>query len=156
MFAAPPHTNLRTPVALLLGLALACSSCGRALPTAPSDGAAAGLGRTATPFRAQGSDDAAVVTLSPGASGDEISSDFGATLLAGSAPSFARLVPGAGETCDQLVGRLALDPRVVTVERDDVLETAETRQESYASDDGNGALQTLLAGFDQAGKNIAI
>lgn len=129
----------------LLAPSLVLSGCGRALSTAPV-AARAGAG-AAQPSRAlPGGDegDVAVVLMTPGTDAASLADSYGAALQGGTTTLCARLAPGGGETADGLITRMAGDARVVTAERDGILETAESRQESYASDDGFGSMQTFL------------
>ncbi|HZJ72783.1 MAG TPA: hypothetical protein VFF36_17735, partial [Planctomycetota bacterium] len=71
----------------------------------------------------------------------QLADDFGATVAPGSNYICVRFLPQAGETPAQLAARLMGDPRVIVAEQNAIIETAEARQESYASDDGNGSLE---------------
>jgi subtilisin family serine protease len=153
---APSIRIIRIPLALALAAAaIGSAACGRVLPTASSGARAAVAHAPAGASQAALADPAdVVVTLAPGVSGQTLSDELGATLLAGSTSLCARLLPGGTETCDELVLRLTGDSRVITAERDAVLESAEARQESYASDDGLGTLQTYLV--QEAGSAIGL
>lgn len=74
----------------------------------------------------------------------ELADDFGATVAPGSNYICVRFLPQAGESPEQLATRLNGDPRVIVAEQNAIIETAEARQESYASDDGNGSLETTV------------
>ena len=129
----------------LLAPSLVLSGCGRALSTAPvavRAGAGAAQPSRALPGGDEG--DVAVVLMTPGTDAASLADSYGAALRIGTTTLCARLAPGGGETADGLITRMAGDARVVTAERDGILETAESRQESYASDDGNGSMQTFL------------
>jgi len=127
-------------------LALLSTSCGR-LPTSPASGA-----RTTHPASAvatRGSDAIAgevVVTLAAGADANAVAADHQATLVGDlSDCGEATFVPAGGQTAADLQAALALDPRVITAEPDGWLETAETRQQSFAFDDGLGSLTATIA-----------
>ncbi len=135
---------------LLLAFTLATlsTSCGRSLTT------------TAAPVRdtqknASGSgsggaqhgdaiDGQVVVTLAEGASAYTIAADLNAIVAECDYDEHtASFVPGSGQTPAVLQALLAGDARVLTAEPNAWLETAETRQQSFAFDDGFGTPQTV-------------
>lgn len=134
-----------TPLsALVLLCALAVTSCGRSLATAPAlDGAGPRDAYARTGVNGDYLDEVAVLPA-PGTDIHALANDYQATLAAGSNYICVRFLPGSGETPDALAARLMRDPRVVVAERNAIVETAESRQESYASDDGNGSFQTAV------------
>ena len=86
-----------------------------------------------------------VATLVPGVNAGAVAASYGATLLAfDSDERTASFLPAIGQTPAALQALLAADPRVVTVEPNGWLETAETRQQSFAFDDGFGSSQAVL------------
>ena len=128
-----------------IAAALAISSCGRSLSTAPRAGAAergpSGSSSTYANSTQEYLNDVAVMAA-PGADVHQIAGDYGATITPGSNYTCVRMMPPAGTTPEQLAAQLSTDSRVIVAERNGVLETAETRQESYASDDGFGSYET--------------
>ena len=144
---SPRTVSARVLTLAIVACPLALAACGRVLPTAPAAarGHSTALAQT-TLSGTNGVDagDVAVVLMAPGTDAASLADSYGAGLEAGSTALCARLSPGGVETCDALITRMSGDPRVVTVERDAILETAESRQESYASDDGFGSMQAWL------------
>lgn len=139
-------------VALLL-TALA-SSCGRSLTASVSParggapkqsgggggGGGGGSGGGGTDISGE-----VVVTVAPGADAGAIATTYGATLLDYEVEErAASYLPAAGQTPLELQALLAADPRVLTAEPNGWLETAETRQQSFAFDDGSGTPQTFV------------
>ncbi len=127
----------------IVALAATLASCGRSLPTTPVLPREAAPARASVTGRTNSADDLedAVVTLAPGANAHEVCYDYDATLM-WSGDGYARILPPPGETCEQLCAAMWTDPRVLSAERNSLIETAESRQESYASDDGLGSMQT--------------
>ena len=140
-----PHAGFaRTSVIVaLIAATLSIASCGRSLTTAPrsADRAVTGTSSPYTNTTQEYLNDVAVLPA-PGADIHEIAADYGATISPGSNYTCVRVLPGSGETCEELAAQLSADPRVIVAERNGVIETAETRQESYASDDGLGSYET--------------
>ncbi len=80
-----------------------------------------------------------VVTLAQGADPGAIAASYHAMLIDYEADQReASFMPGSGQTALELQALLTVDPRVLTAEPNDWLETAETRQQSFAFDDGSG------------------
>ncbi len=126
-------------------LAAFAASCARHLPTAPTalSGAERDPAPRVSPMRAASAEDEVVATLAPGTDAAAVATSYGATLIEDQDWGCARFSPGAGETPDALVLRMAGDPRLITSERNATLEPAETRaQEPYAADDGHGSPDT--------------
>ncbi len=132
-----------------LALLLTAGACSRQLPTAPA-GTSAGarpIREGAQPARYGGGevDSEVVVTLQPGVDGHVVATDYGATLVGGEVyERQAAYLPPAGQTALDFAQVLAADPRVITSEQNSLLESAETRQQSFAFDDGLGSAQTFL------------
>jgi subtilisin family serine protease len=134
MNSCPPglKRSITTLVVVPL-LAFGAASCGRSL-TAP-----VAAGRAAA--RAQTNDGAygleLVVTLADGVDAQALASAYGAEVVE-SAPGarVATLRPGPSQGAQDLQQQLASDSSVVTVEPNGWLETAESRQQSFAFDDG--------------------
>lgn len=141
---APTPIRLRIP-ALALGalLLLALASCGGHKSTTGPD--LRGL-KSQLPADPPTADYLPEVAVLPAAGADvhELADDYGATIAPGSNYICIRFLPAEGETPAQLAARLMGDPRVVVAEQNAIIETAEARQESYASDDGNGSLETTV------------
>ena len=136
-----PHPTSRLPIvrlllAALMMLALAASSCSKQSPVAVTPPPTGGPDEFATQV---------VVLLAPGVSPDSVAAAYGATLHEFDSESgLAALIPSGGQTAIELAALLALDARVVTSEQNGALVPAETRQKSFAFDDGLGSLQTTV------------
>ena len=127
----------------LLLLAGLSTSCGRSLTTAlkptratqPQAHDGGGSSSAGDVIAGQ-----VVATLADGVDAAAIAAAFGATLLEfDSDERVASFLPGSGQTPAALQALLAADSRVVTAEPNAWLETAETRQQSFAFDDGFGS-----------------
>ena len=145
-----PLRGIRRCRLLWTGCALALSlfalSCSRTLPSAPAAGTD-GIGTRPAPSRFNAVPEylnEVAVLPQKGVSVRRLAEEYGARIAPGSNYVCVRFLPAEGETPDQLAARLMADARVVAAERNAVIETAETRQESYASDDGLGSLHTTL------------
>lgn len=128
---------------LIVALALAATSCSRALPTSPLSTREAdtfrsgtGSGGGATPS-AQSLSGQAAVTLAPGVTAATIAQAYGATVVTYVASErTASFLPPAGVSVLTFINTLAFDPRIVTRESNTWIENAEARQQSFAFDDG--------------------
>ena len=69
---------------------------------------------------------------------DALATTYGATVT-GNGWKVAGLKPGTNQTSDQLLAAVSKDPRVVTAEKNALVESAEARQKSWAFDDGWGS-----------------
>ncbi|MCC6650426.1 MAG: hypothetical protein IT348_04680, partial [Candidatus Eisenbacteria bacterium] len=145
-----PRSPFELPIRTLLVFALAlsalgASSCSRQLPTAvASDSRATRL--SSQTVREDDYANQVVVALVSGADPSAIAVEYGATLLEfESDDQLAVYRPGAGQTTAALAAQLALDARVTTSEENGAIIPAETRQKSFAFDDGVGTLQTTVA-----------
>jgi hypothetical protein len=148
-----------TWLACAVALAAASLSCGRSLPSAPAQASVpAGTGSALAKSRAipEYLDEVAVLPAK-GVNVRRLAEEYGAQIAPGSNYICVRFLPADGESPEQLASRLMADSRVIAAERNAVIETAETRQESYASDDGFGSLHATLEqpavealGFDRA------
>jgi len=148
MTPRPPLAPVRTGlIAALILAALSIVSCSRSLPTAPrsqaGSGPNTGTSSTYPNTTEEYLDDVAVMAVA-GADIHEIAADYGATIAPGSNYTCVRMQPRSGQSPDELAALLSADPRVIVAERNAVIETAETRQESYASDDGYGSYETSV------------
>jgi subtilisin family serine protease len=130
-------------VVLAVTCAIGLAACGRTLATAPPAETGAALLAGANP---RGSYELHEVAVLPRPNVDlkQLASDYGAVLAKGTNHVCVRFEPGGNESPQSLATRLGRDPRVVVAEPNAVVETAETRQESYASDDGFGSLQATV------------
>ncbi len=163
-----------TPLALTV-LILAAASCARHLPTTPAADSQlknptmspqsgtptdppGGVGNMAPGSGGANNPERQVmVTLAPGVDAEEFGQDYGATLDQNDSPGLTTYWPATGESPDDLANRMRLDSRVITSERNGYLETAESRQQSWAFDDGLGSMMTyteqpaaLAIGLDAA------
>src|SRR5215831_15371484 len=135
------HPCQGAPVLALL-LALAACSCARTLPTAPS-----GLANHSRPGQGTSSSDLdntvreVVVTLADNVDPAAFGLEYGAQLVDSTDWRGFSYVPGLGESPDSLASQIRTDPRVISAERNAYIETAETRQQSLAFDDGLGSAQ---------------
>lgn len=122
------------PVLLVAGGMLA--SCAGDPPTAP---------RPAPPAPPTIVDSTVVATLAPGADPAAIAGTFGTTVADWEADErcAAFRVP-SGQTRLQFSAALLADARIVTCEENGWLEPAETRQQSFAFDDGAGTHTTYV------------
>jgi subtilisin family serine protease len=139
--SSSPVTALRTQavlwttIAVLALLSAGCSS-ERRLPLAP-------IARQASvasdePALAPWKRETVIVTVADGADGEAIAADYGATLV-GNSWRVAGMAAPPGQTADGLLSQVQGDSRVLTAEKDSPVETAETRQKSWAFDDGWGS-----------------
>ncbi len=129
----------RVGILLLASLVLLSSSCARHLPSAPVPGEDQGAGVLS------GSGDGVdgvLVTLAGGVDPVEFGNDYDAVLVETGAWGGHRYRARGDEAALVLATRMKLDLRVVTSETNTSLETAETRQQSSAFDDGYGTAQT--------------
>jgi subtilisin family serine protease len=139
----------RSTALLVLGVGLVVPACGRRLPTAPAGHAAipGGGNRVSSHgLQSSGGDDVeseVVVTLQAGVDAQGFGVEYGATLVE-SGSECAAYLSASGEAPDALAARMAGDSRVITSERNVRVETAESRQQSFAFDDGFGTLQAFL------------
>lgn len=139
------RSRLRLPALAFAGLLLlALSSCGgHKYTTGPELRAAATKSALRDAINSDLLPEVAVLPAA-GVNVHELASDFDATLAPGSNYICVRFIPQPGETPAALATRLMADPRVVVAEQNAIIETAEARQESYASDDGNGSLEATV------------
>jgi len=126
---------------VLLGLA----SCGRTtkLTTAPQVRSGAPQGTLPAVDAADLLPEVAVLPRD-GVDVHQLAEDHGATIAPGSNYTCIRFLPPEGVTPAQLAADLMQDSRVVVAEQNAIIEDAESRQESYASDDGNGSLEATI------------
>ncbi len=144
----PPTTSQRAVLVLAMLVMTLTTSCGRSLPTAiapahdpalPASGGGGG-GRGGNDIEGQ-----VVVMLVPGADPSAIAAAHQATLVEYEADEqSASFLPAAGQTPLDLQTALSTDPRVAIAEPNFWLETAETRQQSFAFDDGSGTPQAYV------------
>jgi subtilisin family serine protease len=138
-----PRRRPALAVALLLGLGLLATSCSRELPLAPSSAVgASALSRTPSVFQHGDVAQEVVATLAPGIDAATVAADHGAALarlVATTGWDCAVYTPGPGGTPESLAAELALDPRVLTSEKNTLFETVEARQQSFGFDDGFGS-----------------
>lgn len=87
--------------------------------------------------------DEVAVTLATGVDPYWIEEYYGATIVRAPWSGCLALKPAPGESAAQLVARMANDPRLLTAEVNGFLETAESRQESWAFDDGEGSFESF-------------
>ena len=140
----PALSILPLVVGLLLSISIASCDRSPVSTMAPvrqtSSTAVAGRGQVADDLR----DREVVVTLAPGVDPATIASKYDAVLVKdGADPTAASLAPAPGETQAELQLSLASDPGVLTAEPNSWLETAESRQQSFAFDDGFGSAATF-------------
>ncbi len=137
-----PRPRLFAFAAFALSL-LALGSCGGhkygTQPVAPKP-------RYARTLATDGSDLLPEVAVLPayGVNVHELADAYGATVAPNSNYICVRFLPPAGVSPAQLATELMSDPRVIVAEQNAVIETAEARQESYASDDGYGSLEASV------------
>src|SRR2546422_243978 len=138
------HRPVRCGRAWRIGLVmtlLACS-CAPEMPGSPARPTRpVGIASDAT--SPAGISDQIVVTLAPGADPEVLANDYGATLVSAS-EGFATLRFSGDLVLADGSPSLAGDARVLSAEPDAWLESPETRQESFAFDDGLGSEATYL------------
>src|SRR5262249_48752020 len=128
-------------LAAALSLVLLSLSCSRSLTTtlAPDHSRATRSGGRAASLAGDPSAEL-VVTLASGVAADDVASAYGAVLTDDEAAAGAAAPARAtGESRAGLQLQLAGDPRVLSAEPNAWLETAESRQQSFAFDDGFGS-----------------
>ena len=146
MAPVPTRFRFRVPALACAALLLvALASCGGHKYTTGPELRAAAM-KSALPGDATTTDLLPEVAVLPasGVNVHQLADDFGATVAPGSNYICVRFIPQTGETPAHLATRLMGDPRVVVAEQNAIIETAEARQESYASDDGNGSLEATV------------
>lgn len=117
--------------AALFGLA---AGCGKSDPTAP-----------AAPPPPDAVTGQVVATLQPGTSPNDIIATFGGTVLEWESDErFVTLTPPTGTSTLTYITQLLGDARVRTAEENENLEDAESRQQSFAFDDGLGSPEQYL------------
>jgi subtilisin family serine protease len=83
------------------------------------------------------------VTLAPGVDPYWVAESYGATIVRAPWSGCLALRPAKGETAASLAQRMSGDPRLRTAEVNGYLETAESRQQSWAFDDGMGSFESF-------------
>src|SRR5215471_18494961 len=132
--AVSPPAAMRMSLFLAAVLCLAGCSAER-MPLAPSTNSSFSRSSvTATSWKK----DVVAVTLAPGVDAATVAADHGTTVN-GNGWRVAGFDVPPGQLASALVADLTLDPRVQTAEVDPLAETAETRQKSWAFDDGLGS-----------------
>jgi hypothetical protein len=134
--------SLGALIAILAAFSTLAVSCGRRVPTAPVGEARMSQAVFLESYGSHGPDREVMVTLRRGVDPARLGLDYGARLVQSEAWGAATYIPGMGETPAILAARMSLDPRVLTSELNRYLETAESRQESFAFDDGLGSPET--------------
>jgi subtilisin family serine protease len=125
---------------------LLATSCSRDLPTAVSRTSGVSTARDHGQ-RFDGSDVSGqvVVTLAAGVDPADVAASYGASVLHwNEAEGVASLLPSVSDPATSLLGHLAGDPRVSSFEPNSYLQTAESRQRSFAFDDGLGSSATYV------------
>lgn len=135
----------------VLAATLACmvGACGLQHPTRPSSGPApfgAAVTTGASGRFEESADDEVVATLVEGVNAQQVADDHGATLADWeSEERCATFVPPAGMTRDSLLAVLEADARCEFVDLNEILESSEARQQSFAFDDGLSTPQTYVS-----------
>lgn len=128
-------------VALLFLFAVAwvSSGCsGQRLPMAP---AARGTDlQQQTAITSGSRKETVVITVAEDQDAVAVAATYGATLV-GNGWRVAGLKPGIGQSADDLLCAVSRDQRVLTAEMNSLVESAETRQKSWAFDDGWGSAE---------------
>jgi len=138
-FRAANHIRVLASIVLVL----LASSCSRSLPTAPVHERERGGAND--PFAVVGLENQVVVTLAPGADADQIAAQYGATVVKGDENErCVAFRPLSGLAPATLMSQLVADGRIVTAEPNGWIAPAETRQQSFAFDDGFGNDHTYL------------
>ena len=149
-----PRTAFVRWTTTVLCIALASGSCGRKLSDSVSPGADRAASR-ASLEEALGPHRLVVAMLAPGTVLGEELTDFGGEIVEyRSAEGLVCLRAGPQMTADDLISALAGDERFVAVEPERWFETAESRQRSFAFDDGLGSAETYAE--QPAGRSIGL
>jgi subtilisin family serine protease len=149
-----PRTEFVRTTTILLCLALASGSCGRHLSDAVSPNVNRAASR-ATLEEGQGPQRLVVAMLAPGTIASAELAEYGGEIVEyRAAEGLVSLRAGPNMTEDDLMSALAGDPRFVAVEPERWFETAESRQRSFAFDDGLGSAQTYAE--QPAGRSIGL
>jgi subtilisin family serine protease len=127
------------PLAASALLALLAGACSRTPATAPD------LRSTSSQQYppAGPAEQEVVVTYAAAVDVSALAAEYGATVERSSSWGCAALRPAPGETPQSLATRMAADPRAITAEPNGYLEPAESRQQSWAFDDGLGSPQSF-------------
>ena len=143
----PGPTRPIVALALVGILSICIASCSRSLTASIASPARKPAGWSADDALALATDPSIsqlVVTLAPGAEPSEVAASYGAALVqCVSGAGTVTLEPAPGQALLDLENQLCTDPRVVSAEPNAWLETAESRQQSFAFDDGFGSAETF-------------
>jgi subtilisin family serine protease len=135
------RTFIGMRVLALFALAFLAVSCGRSLPTAATPNVRHEPGEGGDPFAVAGLENQVVVTIAPGVNPTDFAAQYGATIVdmdpSGRTASL-RPLPGT-ITPTALMGALTIDGRCETAEPNGWFQPAESRQQSFAFDDGIGS-----------------
>lgn len=135
----------RLAAAAALALSATLGACGRDLPTHPNIRTAVGAPSREDAIGRSGqeeTDEAIVVTLVAGVDAQALADEYSAVLLDWELDErCAEFLPPAGVDRESFSELLALDPRCETVEPNQVLESTESRQQSFAFDDGISGME---------------
>ena len=149
-----PRTEFVRTTTILLCLALASGACGRHLSDAVSPNVNRATSR-ATLEEGQGPHRIVVAMLAPGTLAAEDLTAYGGEIVEyRAAEGLVSLRAGPNMTDDDLMSALAGDPRIVAFEPERWFETAESRQRSFAFDDGLGSALTYAE--QPAGRSIGL
>lgn len=135
--ATPSH---RTLVFVLIAIAVSLASCSRAPVLAPDDAFRQRIGAT----NAEDEIIEIVVTLAPGADAGQVARDNGGALVSVSG-GYAVMQFPPFDLPEKVNARVSSDPRVITSEPNEKIETAESRQRAFSFDDGFGSASTYAA-----------
>jgi subtilisin family serine protease len=137
-----PRPHARVPLALCAALLIAAASmsCSRSLTATTAPARAAQHPAYDQPGTGAAMEDEIVVTLADASEAAAVAAAVGANLVElEPGGRTAEFTPATGQSPAALQAALASDARVVTAEPNGWLETAETRQQSFAFDDGLGS-----------------
>ncbi len=135
--------SMRHALALACAALIAASGCGSPIATAPQRSAEPT--HSSAPNVIEDVSAEVVVTLAEGVSAYYVAYDFSATLIEWEKDErCAKFIPQAGQPREKLAYLLSMDPRCETVDLNTYIEEVETRQQSFAFDDGIPGVQPYL------------
>ncbi|MBI5837019.1 MAG: S8 family serine peptidase [Candidatus Eisenbacteria bacterium] len=130
---------------LALGLALVLASCSRQAPLSPLVGVSPLPGHPGNATADQTGDPQEVVlSLLDVRDAPALAVAYAVTLIETDDEGYAKFLAPFGTNPDTVAARMALDPRVASAERNVLFEPAETRQQSWAFDDGGGTPKAFM------------
>jgi subtilisin family serine protease len=152
LISRPHLARLARPLAVAAIFAL--TGCGRTVPMAPIVSERDGDTHVGAAYQDR---NLVVVWIEEDVDLELLGKEYRARIVEPESWHCAGLVSEVGEPPEKLAARLAEDARIVSAEPNHFAETAETRQQSWAFDDGNGSPEAWAGQpvVDQIGLSIA-